>query len=368
MREGMMQSLRVGIVGAGAWARQAHVPGFQECPGVELVAICDVDLARAEQAAREASIARVYRAASDMLAVERLDLVSVVTPDDCHLVDAGAAIAAGAHVLCEKPLATTLEDARALAALAAQAGILTKVGFAMRYSPAMAALRELVVTGALGEPRLLEAFQQNGQFLDPMAPFHWKMDRRRTGGGAIVEYGVHTIDLARWIVGEVSSVCAASRTWTAERPLADGAGIQPVDVDDSTGWLMEFASGAIGVCHAGWSIVGRPPGVEVRVFGSRGAARCLLSDNLPGAERLEVAGPDGAFRPAFIPAHHSALMPQDEPWWYRFPAHLIRRFVSEIRANQPESPSFEDGVRAQAVLDAILVSMRERRWVDVENM
>jgi predicted dehydrogenase len=359
--------LRVGIAGAGAWARQAHVPGFQSCPDVEVIAICDVDLARAEETAAEAGIPHVFRSTAEMVSAFDLDLVSIVTPDDCHRDDAATAIAVGAQVLCEKPLATTIDDAHALVGIAATAGIFTKVGFAMRYAPAMARLRELVVEGAIGRPHLLQAFQQNGQFLDPETPFHWKMDGARTGGGAVVEYGIHTIDLARWIMGEAASVCATSRTWAPDRPLPDGTGTAQVAVDDSTAWLIEFASGATGVCHAGWATVGRPPGLEVRVFGSAGAARCRLSDELPNAESLEVAGPDGFFQLAEIPARHAALMPASGPWWVRYPAHLIRSFVAEIETGRQDGPTFADGLYAQETLEALLVSMRERRWVDVKH-
>jgi predicted dehydrogenase len=358
------QRLQVGIVGAGAWARAAHIPGFQTCPEAELVAICDVDRERATQVARETGIPRSYASAAEMVAAERLDLVSVVTPDDCHRADVEAALGAGAHVLCEKPLATTVADAHALADLAAASGVQTKVGFAMRYAPAMLRLRELVAGGDIGTPQHLQAFQQNGQFLDPAAPFHWKMDRERTGGGASVEYGIHTLDLARWIMGEAASVCAVGRTWIPAR-LLPGGGSATVAVDDSAAWLMTFASGATGVCHAGWATAGRPPGLEVRVFGSRGAARCVLSDDLPGAQGLWLAGMDGHFAPAAIPARLSAEMPIGGPWWYRFPAHLIHRFVAEIRSDERSGPDFSDGVRAQELLAALLVSMQERRWIDL---
>jgi predicted dehydrogenase len=357
--------LRVGIVGAGSWSRQAHVPGFQSCAGADLVAICDIDLERARQVAAEAGIPRVYPSAEAMLAAEWLDLVSVVTPDDCHRADVDLALAAGAHVLCEKPLATTLADAIALAQAAHAAGIKTKVGFALRFAPAMLYLQELVAEGRIGTPQLFQAFQQNGQFLDPATPFHWKMDSRRTGGGAIVEYGIHTLDLARWIMGAVSSVCATGRTWIPERPTGDGGGVALVQVDDSTAWLMEFASGAIGECHAGWATVGRPPGLEVRVFGSAGAVRCVLSDDLPDAQGLWLSGPDGHFLSAPIPARFSAQMPGEGAWWFRFPAHLIHRFVAEIAANHTAGPTFADGLAAQQILDAILTSTRERRWVDL---
>jgi predicted dehydrogenase len=359
------QPLRVGIVGAGAWARQAHLPGFQACPDVEVVAICDVDLKRAELVARDAGVPEVFPSAEAMLASVPLHLVSVVTPDDCHRADVAAALAAGAHVLCEKPLAVTLGDARALAASAAAAGVMTKVGFAMRYAPAMMRLRELIHDGQIGTPWLFQAFQQNGQFLDPQTAFHWKMDKARTSGGAIVEYGIHTLDLARWIMGEAASVCATGRTWVPKRPLPDGSGMAQVEVDDSTAWLIEFRGGAIGTCHAGWATVGRPPGLEVRVFGSHGAVRCLLSDDLPEDEGLWLAGVDGHFAPADVPLSLIEQLPQHGAWWFRWPAHLIRAFVAEIATHTTAGPTFDDGAAAQEILAALLISMRERRWVDL---
>src|SRR5262249_28123353 len=131
----MAARYQVGIVGAGSWARTAHIPGFQACPGVEIVAICDIDVELAERVAAERGIPHVYSSATAMLAEDRLDLVSVVTPDDAHLADASAAIAAGAHVLCEKPLATTVADARALDHASTVAGVKTALGFALRFAP-----------------------------------------------------------------------------------------------------------------------------------------------------------------------------------------------------------------------------------------
>ncbi|HET7601891.1 MAG TPA: Gfo/Idh/MocA family oxidoreductase, partial [Gemmatimonadales bacterium] len=180
------------------------MPGFQACPGAEVAAVCDTDLARARCVAEEFRIAEVYPSVDAMLAGTSLDLVGVVTPDDCHRPAVEAAIAAGAHVLCEKPLATTLADARAMLRLAETADVRAGIGFALRYAPAMLRLREAVAGGVIGEPQLFQAFQQNGQFLDPHAPRHWKMERQRTGGGAIVEYGIHTLDLARWIMGGIA--------------------------------------------------------------------------------------------------------------------------------------------------------------------
>jgi predicted dehydrogenase len=343
------------------------VPGLLAAPDVELAAICDADIARAETLAGETGVPGVYGSAAAMLEKEALDLVSIVTPDDCHRADAELALAAGAHVLCEKPLAGSVADARLLRDLAEATSVQTKVGFALRYAPAMLTLHDLVSRGAIGAPQLFQAFQQNGQFLDPAAPFHWKMDSARSGGGAIVEYGIHTLDLARWIMGDIACVSAAARTWIPERPRAEGSGFARVDVDDSTGWLMEFASGALGVCHAGWATVGRPPGLELRVFGSQGAARCVLSDDLPNAEGLWLAGSDGHFGLTEVPERFLVNVQREGHWWFRWPARLIHGFVEEIKTNSPAGPTFADGLRAQEALEAVQLAVAERRWIDLPS-
>src|SRR5215213_9399837 len=137
MEDQPVRTLRVGIVGAGAWSRAARVPGFQSTPGVRLVAICDTDVSRAQKVAEEAGIAHAYASAAAMFAEETLDLVSIVTPDDCHRAHVELAIAAGAHILCEKPLATTVEDARLLTFRAQSGNVQTRVGFVLRYAPSM---------------------------------------------------------------------------------------------------------------------------------------------------------------------------------------------------------------------------------------
>jgi predicted dehydrogenase len=364
----MEAPLRVGVVGTGHWAVEAHIPGFRACPGVEVAAICSRSLERGETVAHALGIPRVYTSVPAMVTAERLDLVSIVTPDDCHAEEATAAIRAGLHVLCEKPLARTVAEAGQMAEAATAAGVLTKVGFTMRYAPAVMRLRELVASGELGTPYLINLFLQNGQFLDPRKPRHWKMTREHAGAGAVVEYGIHGLDLVRWLLGDVTRVSAAGRTLIPERPLPDGQGTARIDVEDSCAWLMEFANGALGVCHAGWATVGRAPGLEIRVYGSRGAAQIVLTDDLPGSKSLRVAtAEDQRFVPAPIPDHLATPMPETEPWWRRFHHNLIQHFVDEVRGGVAAPPSFADGVAAQRLLDAVVTAMTEECWVRIAH-
>jgi predicted dehydrogenase len=273
-----------------------------------------------------------------------------------------AAVAAGLHVLCEKPLALTGAQAWELARLVETAGLVNRVGFTVRHSPAMMRLHELVTSGAIGEPHLLLGLQQNGQFLDPAKPFHWKMDRARTGGGAIVEYGIHTLDLALWLGGPVRRAQAIGQTLIPSRPLPDGSGVRPVTVDDSTGWLIEYQNGGKGIGHAGWATPGRTPGLEIRVYGSKGAARVELSDEHPGDEALWLAGPDGHFERQELPD------PDGRPWYIAWIGALIYDAVNEILGRPHRGdPTFADGARAQSLLDAMLRSMETGVLEDVAS-
>ena len=262
--------VRAGVIGMGTWARAAHLPALLAHPDVDVVAVCD-----AERAVLEAITSMLpagcaqYDDATTMLDREALGLVCIVTPADQHVVPIHAAIANGTHIVCEKPLALAGAEAWELTNLVEAAKLVNRVGFTMRYSPAMTALQELVSAGTIGQPHLLIGLQQNEQFLDPGTPFHWKMDATHTGGGAIVEYGIHTLDLALWLGGPVRRAHAIGQTLVGERPLADGTGVRPVTIDDSTGWLIEYENGGKGIGHAGWATPGRSPGLEIRVYGSK---------------------------------------------------------------------------------------------------
>lgn len=348
--------VRAALIGAGSWARAAHLPALLRNPMVELVAVCDADPAACERAIGAREGIATCDDATSMLASHSLDLVCIVTPDDQHVQPIRAAVAAGVHVICEKPLALSGAQAWELTRMAEEAGLVNRVGFTVRYAPALLAAKDLIANGVIGEPHLLIGLQQNGQFLDPSQPFHWKMDRARTGGGAIVEYGVHTLDAALWLAGPALRAQAIGQTLVGERPISDGSAMRPVRVDDSTGWLIEFANGGKGIGHAGWSTPGRAPGIEMRVYGSGGALRVELSDEHPSDQALWVSGPDGILTPVELP------MPDPRPWYEAWIGALIDDAVNEILGRTHRGdPSFADGARAQDLLDAMLRSMESGR-------
>jgi predicted dehydrogenase len=357
-------SLRVGVVGAGLWARRAHLPAFTHLPGVEVRAIADPDLARAEQLARDFGVPNAVRDHGALLRLG-VDAVAVAAPDDVHHAVATAALEAGLPVLCEKPLARTVPEAADLAERAVRGGVPTKLGFVFRYSPALRRLRELVLEGYVGRVHSLVICSQNAQFMDPAAPFHWKMERARTGGGVFVEYGSHSLDLARWIGGEVLEVCANARTVVGKRPDAGGGGTRTVDVDDVCSWLASLEGEVEGLFHTSWASLPQPWG-DLAVFGDGGALVWRRQDDTwPFAELLGASTADPILRSLPIPPRLTEGLEWATTWRECFAGSLARRFVAEIGGAPPEGPTFVDGYRVQLALDALARSLVERRWVPI---
>jgi predicted dehydrogenase len=358
-------ALRVGIIGAGLWARRAHLPAFTHAAGVEVTAISDPDHARAKELARDFGVSLTFADHRELLAAG-VDAISLVAPDDVHHAIALAALEARLPVLCEKPLAREMEEAADLARRAEAAGVVTKMGFCFRYSPALRHLRDLVAAGRVGRPHTLVIVSQNPQFIDPAAPLHWKMERARAGGGVFVEYGVHSLDLARWIVGEVREVCANARTVVVERPDPASGRPRPMDTDDVCSWLASLDGGAEAVFHASWVSLPQSGG-DVAVYGDRGAlVYQRLDEPWPFGELSSATLADPVLRPVAVPPSLTAGLEWATTWRECFMGALVRRFVAEVTGTAPvEGPTFADGYRAQLGLAAIATSLTERRWIRV---
>jgi predicted dehydrogenase len=361
-------TLRVGIVGAGLWTERAHLPAFSRQPGVVVRGIADPDLGRAERLASQFGVERAVRDHESLLDLG-LDALAIVAPDDVHHRVAGAALAAGLPILCEKPLARTVEESAELATRAAQLGRVTKLGFVFRYSPALRRIHELAREGYVGRVHSLVVFSQNPQFIDPAAPLHWKMERARAGGGVYVEYGSHSLDLARWLCGEIREVCANARTVVPERMAADGRGPLTVDVDDVCSWLATLEGGVEATFHASWASMHQPWG-DLAVFGDRGSLVWRRRDDawpfaeVYGATR-EAATPE--LLP--LPTRLTDGLEWASTWRECFMGNLVRRFVAEVRGEAPaEGATFDDGHRAQLALAAIGTSLAEHRWVRVPEV
>lgn len=362
--------LGVGVLGAHAWAEKAHLPGYAAYDRAKLVAICDVVPERARALAEHFGIDRVYSDAALLINDPEVDMVDVCTPTDTHLPLSLAAIAAGKHVLSEKPLAHDARDAFAAARAADSARVRTKLGFTFRYSPAIRQLQTWISDGTLGEIFHVHGFEQNSQFLDPHFPLRQVpegADWNTLIPSSIVGYGSHLIDLMRWCVGEFSSVASTMKNFVPERVVRGHEGLQKIQVEDGAVALVEFASGAHGMLQTSYIAVGNYPGVELRVYGSKGAAVARLITEFGTAETLHFATADEVeFQKIDLPT--SSLPPGTTlhtPWPELYYRNLVRHFVDEILDDTAQECTFYDGAKSQEIVNAVVLAHRERRWVDL---
>jgi predicted dehydrogenase len=259
--------LRVGLIGAGGIARE-HLRAYQQFPDrVQLAAVCDVNGAAANEFAADAGVAHVYSDPARMLAEASIDAVVICTIHDQHAPLAIAALEAGCHVLTEKPLATSLQDCRAMVTAAERAGLQLMVGQNQRYAPAYRAARQAVEAGELGAIRgaRCDVMQSLPGFLRPP---HWLYDAGQSGGGIVLSVAVHRIDLLRYLVGDVARVTAACRSSHPDFP--DG-------MEDYAVAMFEFENGAIGELFATYSGFRVPWIEQTTVFGDRGVIHALPS-------------------------------------------------------------------------------------------
>ncbi len=364
------RKLGVGVLGAHAWAEKAHLPGYAAYDRANLVAICDIVPERARLMADKFGIKKVYSDPQELINDPEVEMVDVCTPTDTHLPLSLAAIEAGKHVLSEKPLAHDARDAFAAARAADAAGVRTKLGFTFRYSPAVRQLQAWIKDGTLGEIFHVHGFEQNSQWLDPEFPLRQVSagaDWNKLIPSSIVGYGSHLVDLVRWCAGEFGSVVSTMKNFVPERVVRGYEGMQRIKIEDGTVALVEFASGAQGTLQTSYIAVGNYPGVELRVYGSKGAAVARLISEYGVAETLHFATPDDVeFRKFDLP--ESALPPGttlNTPWPELYYRNLVRHFVDEILDDTEAECTFYDGAKSQEIVNAVVRANDERRWVDL---
>jgi len=311
----------------------------------------------------------------EVIARDDIDIVDIVTPGDSHAEIAIAALEAGKHVLCEKPLANTVDEARAMVAAAEKAatqGVRSMVGYSYRRVPAVALARRLVEQGRIGEIRHVRASYQQDWIVDPEFPLVWRLQRSAAGSGALGDIGAHIVDMAQYLTGDLlTGVSALTETFVRERPLPSRDGRGSVDVDDAALFLGRFAGGAVASFEASRFATGRKNALRIELNGSRGS---LAFDQ----ERMnelefysEEEDPDTrGFRRILVtePTH-----PYVGAWWppghglgyeHSF-THQAVDLVRDIAEGRDPVPSFADGLRVQLVLDAVERSAASGSWQEV---
>jgi predicted dehydrogenase len=334
--------------------------------------LCGRTRAKVEQAARELGWEEAATDWREVVARPDIDLIDVSTPGDSHAEIAIAAARAGKAVLCEKPLANSVADAARMLTAVEKAGVTHMICHNYRRAPAVMLARQLVADGKIGELRHYRGTYLQDWIVDPQFPFVWRFDRKQAGSGALGDIAAHSIDLARFLVGEIAEVSGHLQTFIKERPLpGDRKRTGRVTVDDAAAALVRFENGAMGTIEATRLAPGRKNYNRFEINGSRGS----VAFDLERMNELEVyfeSDPPAArgFRRVLVtePTH-----PYFKAWWP--PGHIIgyeHTFVHTVYdlleamadGRVPE-PSFVDGLKNQQVLEAIDRAARTRRWVAV---
>jgi predicted dehydrogenase len=381
--EGDAPEVGVGMLGY-AFMGKAHTNAYKKIPYMmypppaipRLIAIAGRNESAVAEAARRYGYERYYTDWRQMLADDRVQLFDNGGPNDQHAEPSIAAAEAGKHIICEKPLGRNAEESKAMLDAVTKAGVKHMVAFNYRFVPAILQARELVKSGALGR-----IYHFRAVYLQEWIMPHynqgmiWRLSKERAGSGALGDLGAHIIDLGRFLVGEITSVGAMTRTFIEERPL-DGGGSGRVDVDDAFVATVAFDNGAIGTVEATRFAAGRKNFNSFEINGEKGSIRF----NLERMNELEVfwVGED----PRATQGFHNVLVsesyhPYWENWWPQ--GHIIgweHTFVHELthlldcivnnKDVAPIGATFEDGYRNAVVCDAILESAASRRQVDVK--
>jgi predicted dehydrogenase len=363
----MPSPVRIGIIGAGKVSDYHHVPAIRLDPRAELAGVCDADPGLVRQRCRDWQCARGTSDYQELCGDPNIDAVIIATPNFTHRPIALAAAANGKHIMCEKPLGLNAQEVRDMYRAARDAGVAHMTAFTYRFAPAMRYMKQLVSTGALGEPRHF----RSQRFLDwPETSWGWRQYKATAGAGDLFDMTIHRIDFAIDLLGPLQYICGAARTFVPRNVTVDGDPCAPSEVDDWSAILGEFRRGAVGM----WEGTTLAKGYGLNGFGhewaeingsEQSAVYQLHQPNQillgrTGSDLAPVPVPDACLKPADSPR----IPGQGEPATV-FRYDLVWEFVSAIVERREAVPSFYDGLVAQIVADATLQSYAERRWIKI---
>jgi len=380
----MAEKLRVGVIGAGRWSRTAHLPGFARSPLCDLAVICDLDEELARARANEFDIPDVVTDFEAVLSRDDIDVVDIVTRGD-HQDLVFATLEAGKHCLVEKPVCHDFRDVLRAHELARSKGLKTKVGLTFRYAPAVMYMFDLIRQGFLGRPYVFNGYEQNSQWLDPDNPMdkrihsvkptdepEWGTDLSPEGitVSSLEGYGAPTIDIGLECVGGdlVEVVGRMANMVPYRRRTNLDTERERMNVDDADMFIGQTADGALFSMQSSYVTVGNYPGIEARIFGSEGAIKVRLVEEFGVIQTIHTATaeavefvereiPDMYFPPGYL---------EDDHWGTAFYGNLVHDFCEEIvEGGDANQGDFAQSARVQEVINAVALSHRERRWVDL---
>ncbi len=380
------KQIGIGIIGysigkahANAWTslRRYYYPSKLK---PKLVAISGRTKDKVELEAKKFEIEKAYSELEKLVNDEEVTVVDNCAPPSTHAEPMIMAAKLGKNLVCEKPLARNAKEAKAMLEAAEKAGVKHLTGYNYRFLPAVNLVREMIQDGTLGEIYYFKTayLNVNEGYDDPNFPFGWHHDPNVAGYGALSDLGTHALDLARFLVGEITSVSAASATFIKERPLEKGSTKKrTVGVDDVTISCLKFKNGALGILEAGWVMAGRTDFLRFEVYGSKGTVRY----NLERINELDIyfsSDPKrtSGFRNVLVVNKAHPFLKNF--WWnqgggfgweHTF-VNELNHFVNCLAEDKPVSPqgaTFYDGYRNCLIMDAIMESAKSERWTNIPS-
>lgn len=375
-----MKPINVAILGASGWMGKVHTMAYQTFPhffgtsgGTAKVAILVAsNPASAADLATRAPEARILQDWRAAIADPDINLVDICLPDNMHYDVAKAALLAGKHVFCEKPLADTAKQARELAGIAKEKGVITRVGHAFPRNPVHDLAKEIIDAGDIGDIKTFRGCQHVDVFADPNTPFMWRADGTLAPTGIVGDTGSHIFSFMDFLVGRVSTLIADNRIMTPRRPKTEGSQ-DYVDVTnpDATNVMCRFENGASGLIDFSRVATGRKFMQTYEIYGTKGSLaytydevnriRFYTNEDPTGRRGFRAidVGPENETFKAFLPLPNFSLGYNESKIIEA--AEVIRSIVS----NQPMWPTFENGHHIAQIVDACMESSQKRHWVDI---
>lgn len=336
--------LRVGVIGTG-FGSQVQIPAFQAHPRAEVVAVSSGTPGKAAKIAEQFGVRQAFDRYQDLVTAD-LDLVSITAPPSEHHSMSLAALAAGRHVLCEKPMAMNAAEASEMLERAESRGVVHLIDHELRFNPNRRKIKALIDEGFIGKPRHALITRIGAGQTDPNRPWTWWSDRSK-GGGLLGALGSHQIDLLRFWLGEIVAVTGTVETYVKERPV--GGDRKAVTSDDFAAFGARFPSGAVASVVLS-TVAASDEGTRTELWGDEGTLR------LDGQERLWGARRGGEWREMTAPETLPAPRGMDySPLWGISFARFADHLVNAILDGAPLAPAatFADGLQVQKVLDAV---------------
>lgn len=368
-------ALSLGLIGGGfmgkahALAYRAVGAVFGDVPEVCLNVFCDVPQARAEKLAAQFGFGRATESWQAVVDDPEIDIVSITAPNALHKTIALAALAAGKHVHCEKPLSLTLPEAKEMEAAARVAPGRTLVGYNYLHNPIVRLARRLIDEGDIGRPVHFRGWVDEDYQADPDLPWTWRARRADAGLGTLGDLGCHLVSMSHLLMGPIESLIADTQIIHETRSLPDGSGRAPVENEDTASAIVRYASGAQGTLCTSRSAWGRKNKLDWEVHGTRG----MIAFSEERLNELQIYVADGpkdrqGFRtilagPEHIPYGHFCPAPGHQLGFGDLKTIEVAGFLRAIAAGEEAAPNFTDALTYESAIHAIDTSAREGRRV-----